>query len=150
MQLQGCMMQSLWLLWAQHGPATRSTTSLSTWPTTKDLAESGFGRVWVWQSCKVCLWPTACKAQQRLSCSVPYHAGEAGSCTGSCASSRSFPSPLCKKRRRHPPEKAPSLPAFIPALLIMSLQGELQSGPICFDLVTSVFLWEACWDNRYQ
>lgn len=44
MQLQGCMMQSLWLLWAQHGPATRSTTSLSTWPTTKDLAESGFGR----------------------------------------------------------------------------------------------------------
>lgn len=145
MQLQGCMMQSLWLLWAQHGQRDQEHNK------PQYLAHyQRFGRVWVWQSCKVCLWPTACKAQQRLSCSVPYHAGEAGSCTGSCASSRSFPSPLCKKRRRHPPEKAPSLPAFIPALLIMSLQGELQSGPICFDLVTSVFLWEACWDNRYQ
>lgn len=135
MQLQGCMMQSLWLLWAQHGPGTRSTTSLSTWPTTKDLAESGFGRAVRSVYDQQCVKPSNVSAALSL-----ITLARLGAVLGAARTAAPFPFPLCRKGRRHPPEKAPSLPAFIPALLVMSLQVELQSGPICFDLVTSIFM----------
>lgn len=135
MQLHGCTMQSLWLLWRSAWPRVKENNK----PTTKDLAERGFGRavrpVYDQQPVK----PSSVSAALSL-----ITLARLGAVLGAARAAAPFPFPLHRKRRRHPPEKAPSLPAFIPASLVMSLQGELQSGPICFDLVTSVFLREAC------
>lgn len=91
-----------------------------------------FGRVWVWQSCKVCLWPTVCKAQQRLGCSVPYHAGKAGSCAGSCANSRSFPLPPLQEGKEAPAWESSLPPCLHPCLACNELTGWAAIWPYMF------------------